>query len=107
MLSETETLIVALFAFWQILVPIIYSIALDKPAKFTDRLLYVFASIALSLLAMTFLYTIFSRLGLIDFLARLNANYANYFIMLIVFLCPLLIAIGYYALQHYNAKPND
>ncbi|HEY9050997.1 MAG TPA: hypothetical protein VIQ03_05595 [Gammaproteobacteria bacterium] len=107
MLSETETLIVALFAFWQILVPVFYSIVLDKPSRFTDRLLYVFASIALSLLAMTFLYTIFSRLGLVDFLARLDASYANYFIMLIVFVCPLLIATGYYALQHYNTKPND
>ena len=106
-LTETETLIVILFALWQVIVPVFYSMAFDKAAKFTDRLLYVFASLALSLLAMTFLYTIFSRLGVIDLLARMGSEYANYFIMVIVFICPLLIAIGYYALQHYNTKPND
>lgn len=106
-LTETETFIVTLFALWQVLVPVCYSIVLDKTSKFTDRVLYVFASIALSLLAMTFLYTIFSRLGVIDLFARIGTDYANYFIMLIVFICPLLIAFGYYALQRYNTKPND
>lgn len=107
MLTETETTIVALFALWQLLVPVIYILLFDRTAKFTAQLLYVIASIALSLLAMTFLYTIFSRLGLVDLLARISADYANYLIMFIVFACPILIAIGYYYLQRYNTNPDD
>ncbi len=107
MLTESETTIVILFAIWQLLVPVIYIFLFDKSSEFTGRLLYFFASIALSLLAMTFLYTIFSKLGLVDLLARIGSDYANYFIMLIVFICPLLISIGYYYLQRYNSRPDD
>ena len=106
MLTEAETIVVAILASWQILVPVIYSLLIDKPAKFTDRLLYIFASVALSLLAMIFLYTIVSRLGLIDFLVGIDSRYANYVIVLIVFICPLLIALGYYALKHYKPESN-
>ncbi|TNF37047.1 MAG: hypothetical protein EP315_03320 [Gammaproteobacteria bacterium] len=107
MLTQTETIIVAIFALWQLVVPLTYTITMDKASTLSSRLLYIFASIALSLLAMIFLYTILSRIGIIDFLASIDHDYANFFILLMVFICPLLIAVGYHRLQVYNTQHHD
>jgi len=92
---------------WLTLIPIIYILAIKNKATFVDNIIFIIASVAISLILILFCYTLLANTGLITLVASISSILANITIILLIMLAPVLVVTGHYKLEHYSDGEGD